>query len=176
MKKIVIALVIITLGVFAFIVSRDKEANEGFNFVFRYGVGAKNELNTFKQTYKKDMVNKRAIKTKMKLSSDELGGIRQKLDEVDLFDEISSYQEKLKKEDSEYEEKIAKWIEPWLRRTEDHCSKYYIKVDIDSAQKDIHWDCRVRAAKINEFLQYMYQIIESQEEYKALPNPTAGYL
>lgn len=63
-----------------------------------------------------------------------------------------------------------------MPRTESHCSEYYIKVDIDSTRKDIHWDCKVRTPKVNEFLQYMYQIIESQEEYKKSPTPTAGYL
>ncbi len=176
MKKIVIAIVIIALGVAAFIVSRDKETNDGFNLVFRYGVGAKNELNTFKQTFKKDMVNKPSITIKMKLSDEELVGIHQKLNEVDLFNEISSYQQKLKKEQEEYEEKIAKWIEPWLPFTEEPCSKYYIKVDVNSAQKDIRWDCQVRAPKVKEFLQYMYRIIESQEEYQKSPTPKAGYL
>lgn len=176
MKKIVIAIVIIALGIVAFIVSRDKEATDGFNLIFRYGVWAKNELNTFKQTFTKDMVNKRSITIKMKLSDEELVGIHQKLNEVDLFNEISSYQQKLKKEQEEYEEKIAKWIEPWLPFTEEPCSKYYIKVDIDSTKKDIQWDCRVRVPKVNEFLQYIYQIIESQEEYQKSPTPQAGYL
>lgn len=108
MKKIVIAIVIIALGIVAFIVSRDKEANHGFNLIFRYGVGAKNELNTFKQTFKKDMVNKPSITIKMKLSDEELVGIHQKLNEVDLFNEISVYQQRIKKENAEREEKIAK--------------------------------------------------------------------
>lgn len=176
MKKLVIAIVIIVLSLVAFIVSRDKETNDGFNLIFRYGVGAKNELNTFKQTFKKDMVNKPSITIKMQLSDEELVGIHQKLDEVNLFNEISAYQQKLKKEKEEYEEKIAKWIDPWLPHTESHCSKYYIKINIDSTQKSINWDCGVRTPKVNEFLQYMYRIIESQEEYQKSPTPQAGYL
>jgi hypothetical protein len=108
MKKIVIVITIVALGVVAFIISKNKEVNDSFNLVFRYGVGAKNELNTFKQTFKKDMVNKRSITIKMKLSDEELARIHQKLNEVDLFNEISSYQQKLKKEQDEYEEKVAK--------------------------------------------------------------------
>lgn len=108
MKKIVIAIVIIALGVSAFIVFRSKESTGDFNLVFRYGVGAKNELNTFKQTFTRDMVNKRSITIKMKLSDEELVGIHQKLNEVDLFNEISVYQQKIKKENAEREEKIAK--------------------------------------------------------------------
>ena len=112
----------------------------------------------------------------MKLSDEELVGIHQKLNEVDLFNEISVYQQKIKKENAEREEKIAKWIDPWLPRTESHCSKYYIKINIDSTQKSINWDCGVRSPKVNEFLQYISRIIESQEEYQKSPTPKAGYL
>jgi hypothetical protein len=58
------------------------------------------------------------------------------------------------------------------------CSRYYLKVQIDSEQKELSWDdCRGKISdKFQQFSNYIIQIIESREEYKELPAPKGGYI
>ena len=129
-----------------------------FNLIFKYGVGAKNELNTFAQTYTKDMVMDPSVTIKLKLTDNELTGIYQKLNDLKLFNEST------------------KPIEGNVMVTP--CSSYYLKVQINSEQKELSWNnCRGRISdKFQQFTSYVIQIIESKEEYKKLPTPQGGYL
>ena len=129
-----------------------------FNLIFKYGVGAKNELNTFTQTYTKDMVVDPSITIKFTLTDSEIAGIYQKLNDLKLFDES------------------AKPIEGNLMVTP--CSSYYLKVQIDSEEKELSWNnCKGKISdKFLQFTNYITQIIESKEEYKNLPTPRSGYL
>ncbi len=129
-----------------------------FNLIFKYGVGAKNELNTFTQTYTKDMVMDPSVTIKLKLTDNELAGIYQKLNDLKLFSEST------------------KPVEGNVMVTP--CSSYYLKVQINSKQKELSWNnCRGRISdKFQQFTSYLIQIIESKEEYKKLPEPQGGYL
>ena len=129
-----------------------------FNLIFKYGVGAKNELNTFAQTYTKDMVMDPSVTIKFKLTDNELAGIYQKLNDLKLFNEST------------------KPLEGNVMVTP--CSSYYLKVQINSEQKELSWNnCRGRISdKFQRFTNYIIQIIESKEEYKKLPTPQGGYL
>jgi len=168
-KFFLIAIAVIILAVAGFVVfkqlntssqnsSTGKPAN--FNLIFKYGVGAKNELNTFEQTYTKDMVMDPSITIKFKLSDSELAGIYQKINDLKLFD----------KNEELTEGDINTFVTP--------CSNYYLKVQIDSIQKELSLDdCR---GKVNDafqqFADYIISVIESKEEYKKLPDPNGGYL
>jgi predicted PurR-regulated permease PerM len=55
------------------------------NIIFKYGTGARNELNTFEGTYTKDLVLDNTITTRMILSQEELRQIQQRITEMDLF-------------------------------------------------------------------------------------------
>ena len=56
-----------------------------FNLIFKYGVGAKNELNTFEGTYTKDMVMDPSITVNLSLSKEELDRIYKKIVEINFF-------------------------------------------------------------------------------------------
>ena len=129
-----------------------------FNFIFRYGVGAKNELNTFTQTYTKDMVMDPSVTIKFKLTDNELMDIYQKILNLKLFD----------KNEKQAEENVD--VTP--------CLSYYLKVQINSIQKELSWDnCHGKIGdKFQQFTNYIVPIIESKEEYKRLPAPKGGYL
>ncbi len=129
-----------------------------FNLIFRYGVGAKNELNTFAQTYTKDKVMDPSVTIKLRLTDNELAGIYQKLNNLKLFNEST------------------KPIEGNVMVTP--CSSYYLKVQINSEQKELSWNnCQGRVSdKFQQFTSYIIQIIGSKEEYKKLPTPQGGYL
>ena len=129
-----------------------------FNLIFKYGVEAKNELNTFDQTYTRDMVMDPSVTIKFKLTDNELAGIYQKLNDLKLFSESTK----------SIEENMM--VMP--------CSSYYLKVQINSEQKELSWNnCRGRISdKFQQFTNYVIQIIESKEEFKKLPTPQGGYL
>ena len=66
-------------------VSQIPQTDSDFNIILRYGVGAKNELNTFKGTYTKDVANKPPITTKLQLTQEKLDSIYLKTLKIDLF-------------------------------------------------------------------------------------------
>jgi len=131
---------------------------DGFNFIFRYGVGAKNELNTFKQTYTRDMATDPSVTIKFELSSNELTEVYQKINDLNLF--------------NKNEELIVgnEFVTP--------CSNYYLKAYIDSTEKELFWDnCRGKISdKLQQFTNFIISIIEAKDEYKELPAPKGGYL
>ena len=128
------------------------------NLIFRYGVGAKNELNTFDQTYTKDMVMDPSVTIKFKLTDNEFAGIYQKINDLKLL------------EKNEEPAEGNMFVEP--------CSSYYLKVQIDSTQKELSWDnCRGKISDtLEQFTNYIISVIESKREYKKLPTPKGGYL
>lgn len=162
-----IAIVVIVLAVAGFVVFKQSNTPPQnpptggpttFNLIFRHGVGAKNELNTFEQTYTKDMVMDPPVTIKFKISESELTSIYQKINDLKLFD---------------MNEEIT---DGNMFRTP--CDSYYLKVQIDTTPKDLSWDnCRGKISdKLQEFTNYIISVIESKEEYKKLPTPKAGYL
>lgn len=163
---ILISIVVIVLAVAGFLVFKQSNTSiqnppagvsTRFNLIFKYGVGAINELNTFDQTYTKDMVIDPSVTVKMVLSNNELNNIYQKINDLKLFNENTEPEGNM-------------MVEP--------CSSYYLKVQINSEQKELSWDnCRGRISdKFQQFSSYIIQIIESKDEYEKLPTPRGGYL
>ena len=104
------------------------------------------------------MVMDPSVIIKFKLTDNELAGIYQKINDLKLFNEST------------------KPIEGNMMVTP--CSSYYLKVQINSKQKELSWnDCRGEISdKFQQFTSYIIQIIESKEEYKKLPTPQGGYM
>ena len=96
-----------------------------FNLIFKYGVMAKNELNTFERTYTKDMVMDPSITINLSLTEEGLDRIYQKMVEIDFFD----YPEEFSVS-TEEEESIG-IVNPY--------SSYYFKVEYGSSIKELRW-------------------------------------
>ncbi len=134
-----------------------------FNLIFKYGVGARNELNTFDGTFTKDMIVDDPITIPLELTSAELEGIRQKIDELNLF-----------KEQKTYQGDTFTMVSP--------CSSYDLSVESGGVQKRLTWDCEKPTGNSSEnpeldtFAEYIRSIVESKEAYKKLPEPQGGYL
>lgn len=140
-----------------------------FNLIFRYGVGAKNELDTFKGIYTKDLITDAPISTQLILSPEELNKIYQKMKDINFFD---------------YPEKFTISIPPGsiIEMTTPYPS-YYFKVQYDLKMKEVLWErddivspLDKRTIKLRELINVIKEIIESKEEYKKLPLPKGGYL
>lgn len=129
-----------------------------FNIIFKYGVLGGNELNTFNQTYTKDMVMDPSVTIKFKLTDKELEGIYQKINDLDLFN--------LSTEPIDGNMMVTP------------CSGSYLKVQVGSIKKESSWNyCRGKINdKFQQFTDYIIPIIESKKEYKELPAPKGGYL
>ena len=160
-----LALVLALLGTVGCGASTHKASN--FNLIFKYGVGAKNELNTFEGTYTKDMIMDPPITVKLYLSQEEVDRIYQKMVEIDFF----SYPDKFFVSVPPGE--VVGMVTPFL--------SYYFKVEYDSKTKELWWEDEIikedeKAEKLRELIKFIRDIIESKEEYKKLPSPRGGYL
>ncbi len=138
-----------------------------FNLILKYGVGARNELNTFNGTYTKDMVSDPSITVNLSLSKEELDRIYQKMVEIDFFD----YPDKFSITPSPGESYGI--VTPYY--------SYYFKVEYNSEIKELWWEDEItnkdeKADKLRELIKLIWDIIESKEEYKKLPEPTSGYM
>ena len=140
-------------GIFSMPVVSFNESNKP-SIIFKYGIGAKNELNTLNNTYTKDMIMDPAVVTNLKLNNQELSNIYNKSIDLKLFD----------KEDSSAKENII--VTP--------CSSYYLKIN----ENEVSWNnCHGKVnSKFQQFTDYIIKIIESKEEYKRLPAPKGAYL
>jgi hypothetical protein len=138
-----------------------------FNLIFRYGVGAKNELNTFEGTFTRDMVLDPSITVKLSLSQEELDRIYQKMAEIDFFN---------------YPDEFSVTVpagEPAVIKTP--YSTYYFKVEYDSKIKELWWvdeihNQNTEADKLRELVSLIINAISATEEFKKLPTPKGGYL
>lgn len=138
-----------------------------FNFIFRHGHKARNELNTFKGTYRVDMVIDPFITFSLSLSKDEMDRILQKMVEIDFFD---------------YPDRFSAYLPPWkdIIMVTPH-SSYYFKVAYKSRIKELFWEAEKivqdkKTAKLRELITLIQDIIYSKEEFKKLPRLRAGYI
>lgn len=130
---------------------------DDFGLIFRYGVTRGNVLNTFDQTFTKDLVLDPSVTVDLNLSNEELDSVYRKLQTLDLF---------------------RKNPNTWEFTGITPCTKYQLKIQIDSRQKELNWDyCRWEIREeFQQFSDHLIEIIETKEEYKKLPEPTGGYL
>ncbi|MFC2015244.1 hypothetical protein ACFLUP_04565 [Chloroflexota bacterium] len=142
-------------------------AKSDFNLLFRYGVGANNDLNTFSGTYTKDMINAPSITVPLLLTDEELDRIYQKMIEIDFFD---------------YPEEFSVSLPPGglVGMITPH-SSYYFRVENNSVIKELRWEDKItnennEADNLRELIKLIRDIIESKEEYQKLPEPTGGYM
>lgn len=170
MKKILAAIIIIIALITIttlYIVTQNKPDNilkltDNFNLIFKYGVGAKNQLNTYNNTYTKDMVTDPAIKINLKLIPQEKLQIMQKIEEINFFNISSSFP-----------------INPHAWQTPQ--VDYYIKVQNGSEIREVNWNKNSLIENniknnLDQLRLLLINTIENKTEYKALPTPSAGYL
>jgi hypothetical protein len=141
-------------------------APSDFNLIFKYGVTARNELNTFNGTYTKDMVSDPSITVALSLTEEERDRIYQKMVEIDFFDYPDKFSVSVPAGEA------FGMVTPY--------SSYYFKVEHDSKLKELWWEDKItnendKADKLRELISFIGDIIESKEEYQKLPAPTSGY-
>jgi protein involved in sex pheromone biosynthesis len=145
----------------------DNTQEEGFNFIFKYGVTGANVLDTFQGKFTKDMISEAPITIEFNLTSEEMDSIYQKMLEIDFF----SYPDEF--EVTVPEGELARMVLPY--------SSYYFKVEHAGGIKELTWEDKItntdaQADKLKELIHLIRDIIELKPEYLVLPEPSGGYL
>lgn len=139
---------------------------ENFNVIFKYGVDAKNVLNTYDNTFTKDMVIDPNITTTLVLSSQELDAIYQKMIEIDFF---------------AYPNSFAVPTDPnGCTGAVTPASTYRFDVVAGDTRKTLVWGDYItnpddQASKLRELIRLIKTLIQARDEYKQLPQPRGGY-
>ena len=132
-----------------------------FNFIFNYGVNGKNQLNTFKGQYTKDMVIAPSATAHLLLSDEEMRTIYLEMVKIYIWNYPESFNPKSNLKQTPFE-------------------TYTIKIVIDGKEKNITWkdekDSKSKdAVKLRELFNKIIIIINQKEEYKKLPPAKGGY-
>ncbi|HUT67147.1 MAG TPA: hypothetical protein VMW86_01175 [Dehalococcoidales bacterium] len=141
-------------------------AESGFNLILKYGITARNEIDTYLDKFTKDMIADPPITIDLCLTEEEMDRIYQKMVEIDFF----NYPEAFRVEVPPGENTIIRT--PY--------SSYYFTVEYDSQIKKLRWadeimNPDVKADKLRDLIELIRDIMESKEEYKELPEPTSAY-
>jgi hypothetical protein len=140
--------------------------NRDFNVKLRYGIGARNELNTFQNTYTKDLILDGTITVSFVVSDEELHQIRNKMYEIGFISYPDTF--------------VAVTADTIIQMVQPHPT-YDLEVKLKSSIKHLYWDDaiinqNVQAIKLRELISLIRIIIESKPEYVKLPPARGGYL
>lgn len=160
---------IIVIGVAIFCISKlprsensfqETHQTSTFGLIFKYGNNSKNILNTFDNTFTKDMIANPSITTSLKLSDDELNRIHQKINDLNIFQDVKT----IKTDDTFI------FVTP--------CDSYDLLVQNQGIKIQLSWDCDLAGTnpKLQELSDFVRSIVESKEEYKKLPEAKGAYL
>ena len=87
---LLILILIVSAGAYIYVQKTQSDVQKAadvsdFDLIFKYGVGAKNELNTYNGTYVKDMVTAPSVTTNLSLTIEEKRQILQRIAEIGFF-------------------------------------------------------------------------------------------
>lgn len=147
-------------------INRSIQRPTNFDLMFKYGVGAKNNLNTVDDTFTKDMVIDPPITISLALTPHELDLIYQKMIEIDFF----AYPDV-------YTIPIASGCQTGEMTPS---SSYAFEVVAGERTKTLLWNDsitnqNIQANKLRELIKLIVTIVKSKNEYQELPEPRGGY-
>ena len=137
-----------------------------FNVSLRYGVLARNELNTFGNTITKDLILDGTVTVPLFLSKSDLDSIKTKMDQIGFFNYPDTFT--VRSGDT-----TRIFITP--------NNTYDFKVKSHSTLKTLLWDDAIiandtQATKLRGLITLIRGIVESKPEYQKLPPARGGYL
>ncbi len=136
--------------------------SQDFGFILRYGVRARNELNTLKGTFTKDLILAGNSTTRLKLSGSELQEIYAEMLAMNIVDYPDILREKSQQE-----------VTPYLT--------YDLTIYYKGTSKQIYWDDQSlskspQAIQLRSLLNKIIRMVESKPEYKKMPAAEGGYM
>ncbi|MDF2557203.1 MAG: hypothetical protein K0R71_1031 [Bacillales bacterium] len=133
-----------------------------FNFIFSYGVGSKNQLDTFKGQYTKDMVDEPSITADLKLSDEDMDTIYSEVRRINIL-----------RYPDQFKPKSDSHITPY--------ETYYFKITVDGIEKNMTWvdenfSQSRESVRLRNLFERIQEMIVRTKEYKKLPRAKGGYL
>ncbi len=164
MKQIIIVLVLVLVSLSCNDSGTDP-ANRHFNMSLKYGVGARNELNTFTDTFTKDLVLDGTVTTRLVLSAAELESLEARFLSINIFAYPDTF--------------VAQHTDSVTIMTP-HTS-YVLKLTRDREQKVIYWEDAIissdpRATELRGVFDFVRTLVEGKAEYRRLPPARGGYI
>jgi hypothetical protein len=136
-----------------------EEIPDDFNFVLNYGYEARNIIDTFENSYTKNMILNDDQTIEMILSDEEMNLIYDEMKEADILNSAEN-------------------------ATDSSCAKPHevnkLKLTLNGKDYEREWITsycdNTPDNKLKNFIAFVHQeIIMAKEEYKALPEPSGGY-
>ncbi|MBU0561238.1 MAG: hypothetical protein KJ799_04950 [Bacteroidetes bacterium] len=165
MKKKIIVLLLAGLFLLSCQDSSVEPENQFVQIFFKYGI--KNELNTFENTYQKDLFLDGVIKIKFWLTADEQNKILEKAYSVNYFSMPDTF-------------KVSPWDSIYIYTSPDS-SEQILRIKYQDKEKTTIWTYPLvenmsQFKDLLELQQFIISIIESKPEYKKLPDHRGGYM
>jgi hypothetical protein len=131
------------------------------NIVFKFGTGARNELDTFQGTFTKDLCIDGTVTTRMVLSEAELEQVRQKIVEAEFFSCPETFPLKETLTAPDY--------------------SYYMMVQDGNNTKEVTWsnNSEIDSStqnKLDNLTDFLINLISEKPECQRLPQPNGAYL
>jgi hypothetical protein len=169
--KSVLAVVSGLLGLFVLSIISCADINSpgperDFNLSLRYGILARNELNTFENTITKDLILDGTVTIPLSLAQAELDSIEGRMEQIGFFSYPDTFI--VRPRDS-----IRTIIMP--------NNTYEFKVTSRSMLKELYWDDAIiaddpQATRLRELIALIREIVESKPEYQRLPPARGVYI
>lgn len=133
-----------------------------FDFELKYGVNARNVINTFDDTFTKDLVSAGTAKTKMALTLEEKREVYSEMNRMGFF-----------KLPAVFTPKGKGGVEPH--------NSYYFKVRYNGQIKEVSWVDEnlsedYKALEMRNLINKITNNVQKRPEFKDLPEPKGGYL
>lgn len=147
------------------VIMPDEMPND-FSFSLKYGVGALNEINTFEDTYTKDLVNDGTITTELKLTKKELKMIYNEMKRIELLSTIQN---------------ISYVGEKGDQIASTPLGEYMLTIQFDGKSYNAYWNDNIYDDEIRRrlgiFVNIFLQdgILSKKKEYKELPEANGRY-
>ena len=130
----------------------------------RYGVLARNELNTFNDRFTKDLILDGTATTTLVLSPADFDSIEPHLRAIDILEYADTFVVLTR-------DTIVS-INPY--------QTYILKVRMGSRWKEVFWEDSIisadpRATQLREAVEFIRALVQSKPEYKQLPPARGGY-
>lgn len=141
---------------------KDASITEDFGFILKYGVGAKNALDTVAGTFTRDLVTDGTATTELRLTKREMEQVYRAMQEIDIF----SYPD-------EFDPRSDVFVTPY--------NTYHLKIQYGDQVKEISWKDEhisedAQAVRLRNLIESIINMIEKKKEFKKLPEPGGWYV
>lgn len=141
-----------------------------FGFILKYGIGAKNIIDTFEDTFVKDLVTAGTVETKLSFSNEEIEQIYNRMQSISILDYPTNYAPPYS---DNPEPGVVRIVTPHIT--------YNLHLTMNSESKDINWEDTngsdiSKAKDLRSLFSYIDGIIKNKEEYNELPEAVGGYM